>query len=350
MRCLGPAVLAALAVTAAAHAGARGNFVTLPSPLAQLSPAPPLSGGATASGEGLRHRADSKTIVGVSLDPDGTPFRVRATQRLDVGVKGDYFFTIGAPVLDVEAAPGSASTPGLRAASILWAGFNPGRRTLIARATLDTAAVAPSLPLRVRAAEGRVTLVNATALRTGSFTADVVSAPLLRYLAQLRSEVARGVPPTSGGAVVTTKPVPTRVRIVVPLQVTGTVGSRRVDAVLDDRLTIPGTGPVRLTVTPLDPEQLLAAPGAGLSGRRLLDRVARAALTLARVRQYRSFLGNPDPSGKSVTTYVYRTAARPAPPPAAVVHRTKRSWPVTLGVAAGVLLALGAFALAWSRS
>ena len=341
------AALAALAVTGEAHAA---DFVALPSPLAPLSAAPPLAGGATASSEGFRHRVDARTTVDVSLDPDGTPFRISATQRLDVRVKGDYFFTIGAPVLSVEAAPGSASTPGLRAASILWAGFNPGRRRLIARAALDPAAASRSLPLRVEAAPGRITLVNATGVSAGSFTADAVVPPLRQYLAGLAHDVSRGIPATSGGALVTTRPVATKVRVAAPLLVTGTIGRRHVRFVLEDRSTIHAGGPIRLTVTPQDPTRLLRAPVTGLSGRQLLDRATRASLTLARVRQYRTFLGNPDATGKSRTTYAFRTAARPAPPPAVIEHHERRSPTVTLAAVAGVLLALAGAAFAWSRS
>jgi hypothetical protein len=340
----------ALALAAGAHAAGRGKFVALPSPVAPLSPAPPLAGGATSSAERVRHRVDATTTVDVSVDPGGTPFRVGATQRLDVRVTGDYFFTIGAPVLSVEAAPGSASTPGLRAASILWAGFNPGRRTLIARASLDPAAVAPLLPLRVEATPGRVTLVNTTAVTAGAFSANAEVPSLRTYLAQLARDVARGVPPTSGGALVTSRPEPTKARVVAPLLVAGTVGTRRVRVLVADRVTVRADGPIRLTVTPQDPTALLTDPVAGLSGRRLLARVTRASLTLARVRQYRTFLGNPDVTGKSATTYVFRTAARPAPPPAATVHHGDRSTAATLAVAAGLLLALAGAAFAWSRS
>ena len=146
--------LTVLACAGGAQAAQRGRFVALPTPLAQLSSSPPLAGGANATSEVVRHRVDARTGVDVAVDNSGTPFRVRVTHRLDVRVKGDYFFTIGAPVVAVEAAPGSDSTPGRRAASILWAGFNPLRRTLVARATLDPVAVAPSLPLRVEVANG----------------------------------------------------------------------------------------------------------------------------------------------------------------------------------------------------
>jgi hypothetical protein len=341
------AVVIGLAAAASAHAA---SYVTLPSPLAPLSPSPPVGGGATATSEGLRHRVDAKTKVEVALDERGTPFAVYATQRLDVGVTGDYFFTIGAPLLDVEPAPGSASTPGLRASSILWTGFNPGRRTLIARATLDPAVASPSLPLRVEIAPDRVTLVNTTAVVAGSYTADALAPPLVSYLAQLRRQLERGQPPVSGGAYVTSKPTALAQRIVVPLHVTGTVGESKVDAVVERRLVVHGSGPVRLTVTPAIPRRLLYAPTTGVSGRQLLTRVTKAALTVARMRQYEAFLGNPDPSGHNVTRYVYRTAARPAPPPVAVAGGTQRDWASTIAVAAGLLLAAAGAAFAWSRS
>src|SRR5262249_56024800 len=106
-------------------------------------------------------------------------------------------------------------------------------------------------------------------------------------------------------------------------------------------------GGLRRGVPRARPAELLAAPVAGLSGRALLERVSRTVLTLARTRQYRSFLGNPDPTGRSATTYVYRTAARPAPPPVATAPHSTRSWGSTLAVAAGLLLALAAAAFVW---
>jgi len=342
--------LAAFTWTAVAAAAPPGPFVALPSPVAPLSASPPLGGGATATSEIVRHRVDARTRVDVAIDASGTPFRIVATQRLDVRVKGDYFFTIGAPLRAVEAAPGSDSTPGLRSTAITWAGFNPRRRTLVARVTLDPAVAAGSLPLRVEVAPGRVTLVNATALTAASYSADVVAPPLRAYFAELRRATDRDVIPSSGGARVTTRTSPTRVRVAAPLHVAGVVGGRRVDTILDERLMVRGAGPVRLTVTPARPARLLDAPVAGLAGRALLDRVSRTVLTLARVRQYGSFLGNQDPVGRSATTYVYRTAARPAPPPAAAANESARSWTSTLAVAAGLLLALAAGAVVWSRS
>jgi hypothetical protein len=351
MRRIALAMLAGLAVAASAHAAPRPKYVSLPSPLAPLSASPPLSGGATAAAEGFRHRIAAKTTVDVALDRTGAPFAVAATQRLDVRVLGDYFFTIGAPVLDVQAAPGSASTPGLRSASILWAGFNPGRRTLIARATLDPAASGPSLPLRIEVTRGRVKLVNTTGVTTGSYTADALVPPLLRYLAQLQRQVARGETPTSGGAYVTSKPISTTLRIVVPLRVTGTVGTRKVNAVVESNaLIVQGGGPVRLTVAPVVPQRLLTDPTAGQSRPRLLERASRATLTLARMRQYQTFLGNPDPSGANETTYTYRSASRPVPPPVAAVAAPARDWVMTIAVAIGLLFAVAGGLFVWSRS
>jgi hypothetical protein len=351
MKRLAFVALAGLALAAGAQAAPRANFVSLPSPFAPLSAAPPLGGGATASSEGFRHRVAAKTAVDVSLDSSGTPFAVHATQRLDVRVLGDYFFTIGAPVLAVEAAPGSASTPGLRSASILWAGFNPGHRALIARATLDPGTAGASLPLRIEASPGRVTLVNATAVTAGSYSADALIPPLVRYLAQLEREVTRGEPPVSGGAYVTSKPVARPMRVVVPLHVTGTVGTRKIDTVVaSGRMTVPATGAIRLTATPVSPLQLLAEPTAGVPGRELLERATRASLTLARMHQYQTFLGNPDPTGPSTTAYVYRTAARPLAPPVAAVAAPGRDWATTIAVAAALLLAAAGALFAWSKS
>lgn len=342
--------LVCLVCAVGAQAAPRGNYVALPSPIAPLSPTPPLGGGATASSEGFRHRIVASTDVAVSLGPAGTPFAVSATQRLDVRVLGDYFFTVGAPVLDVEAAPGSESTPGLRATSILWTGFNPGRRTLIARATLDPVATVPSLPLRIEIARGRVSLVNQTAVTAGSYSADARLPPLLQYLAQLRLQVAHGQLPTSGGAYVTSKPAAVGERIVVALHVVGTIGARRVDEVVGERLVVHGSGPVRLTVTPMTPDRLLNASTAGLTGRELLARVTRTSFTLARLRQYETFLGNPDPSGPSRTSYTYRSAVRPAPPTVAAVRTTTRDWTTTIAVVAGLLIAAAGALVVWSRS
>ena len=105
------AVAAALVAAPAAHA-AEPRFVALPSPLTPLTASPPIGGGATAAGEGHPHRVISTLTVGVSIDSTGSPFALRATQRLDVRRIGDYFFTIGAPISRLATAAGSTPTPG----------------------------------------------------------------------------------------------------------------------------------------------------------------------------------------------------------------------------------------------
>jgi hypothetical protein len=341
-------VIAAAALVATGSAQATTRYLSLPSPVAPLSASPPLGRGATAFSERIHHRVAAATRVETLLDTGGTPFGVVATQRLDVRVKGDYFFTIGAPLLDVEAAPGSESTPGLRATSIVWTGFNPGRRQLAARATLDPSAAA-SLPLRVETANRRTTLVNTTGITVASYTADALRAPLVAYLEHLRSDLAAGRLPLAGAAAATGKPVSSQTHVSVPLLVRGTVGGHAVHATVRDRLVVSGTGPVRLTVTPV----MRAEYGdlSRLSGRALLRLATTATLQAARTRQYETFLGNPDPVGSNETAYVFRTAARPKPPFAALPasHRG-RSWAVTLAwlaaLAAGAVVGL----VAWTRA
>jgi hypothetical protein len=328
---------------AVANSAAAAQYSPLPSPAAPLSAVPPLGGGAASSTERTRHRVDAVTAVRVSVDLHGAPFAVSATQTLDVRVAGDYFFTLGAPVEDVEAAPGSDSTPGLRTASIVWAGFDPGRRTLRARATLTAARAATALPLRIEVSGGTTTLVNTTAVAVGTISADAERAPLLRYYDELRTAKT----PVAGAALLTSAPERSTMTVRAPLQVTGSVGDTRVSRIVTGRLSIPATGKVRLTVRPVRPP---FPPAAGLSGRVLLARVTRTVLTLARVRQFQSFLGNPDPAGSNEATYRYMTAARPSPVAAVEPGPSGRDWARTAAIVAGVVVAAGAALVAWSRS
>jgi hypothetical protein len=344
-------VAAVLAATPAAHA-AKPRFWALPSPLAPLSASPPLNGGAGSAGEGQPHSVSARTRIRIAIDDAGSPFALTATQRLDVRHIGDYSFRVSAPVRDVQAAPGSATVPGLRSGAILWEGFNPGHRILAARLELDPGAAA-SLPLRVEIAGGRVTLRNVTSVGLSVFSADALAAPLRTYLSALRKAAERGESPQGGGALVTSQLERRQIRVSAPLAVRGTVGGRRVDLILGGAAhpltaSFP-QGRVQLTVTSEPPTELLA-PGPSESGRLLLDRAIRASLEFARARQYDSFLGNPDPIGATRATYVYVSSHRAAPAPptpaAAGGHNALRTI-VT------VLLALGAAAVAataWARS
>jgi hypothetical protein len=334
--------LALAAPAAAAH------DAPLPSPLSPLSPTPPLGGGATSSAESVRHRVSAATRVHVSILPSGTPFAVTADQTLFVSVKGDYYFTIGAPLLDVEALPGSGATPGLRTGSIIWEGFNPSRRTLKARAMLDPAQARSALPLRIDVRGDTTTFVNETGVTVSSFTADADPAPLLRYMAELLHAVARGsatLPQATAHLSGAARTVP--VRVTVPLLVIGTVGDKRVSATVTDRLTVRAHGNIAVSVTPELP--MLGATG-GLSGRAALARATALTLTVGRLRQYERFLGNPDPTGSETTVYAYRTATRPAPPVAVQPAPHGRDWTLTLVVVAAVLLAGAAGLVVWARA
>jgi hypothetical protein len=328
---------------AAAPLAVAAQYSPLPSPAAPLSNVPPLGGGASSSTERVHHRVDAVTTVRVAINGHGAPFAVTATQSLDVRVTGDYFFTIGAPVATVEAAPGSDSAPGLRTASIVWAGFNPGRRTLAARATLDPARASAALPLRVEVSSGVTTLVNETAVTVGTIAADVERAPLLRYYDALRAAKT----PVAGAAFLTSNPKRATVTVRAPLQVSGAIGARRISRLVTGRLAVPAVGAVRLTVRPVRPAFPKAA---ALSGPALLARVTTTLLTLARVRQYQSFLGNPDPAGTNATTYRYVTASRPRPVAAAEPVSGGRDWARTMAIVVGAAVAVGAAGVAWSKS
>lgn len=344
-RALAAVALTAIALAASAHAA---NVAGLPSPVAPLSLKPPLAGGATTSAENVRHRVSAHTVVRVSVDQRGEPFAITATQRLDVRVLGDYFFTIGAPLVDVEATPGSDEVPGLRTDAIVWAGFNPIRRVLAARATLDAKRVRPSLPLRVETSDDAVTLVNATRTTSTAYSANAVRAPLLQYLRRLQDDLRYGRTPTAGTALLTSRPKPLTRSVVAPLRVVGTVAGRHVSLILRDRLVVHTAGPVDLRVAPV---ASAAVPGATkLDGRRLLEAVSLASLDVARARQYDAFLGNPDPTGRSETTYIYRTATHIAPAQPAAVPTRGRDWERSVLVFLGIVIAAVACLAAWARS
>ena len=283
----------------------------------------------------------------VSLRPNGAPFAVSADQTLVVAVQGDYFLTIGAPLLGVEALPGSDATPGLRSAAIVWEGFNPRRRTLRSRATLPVTQVVPALPLRIEVRNGSTTFVNRTAVTVLAYTADADPAPLIGYAGRLRRAVEAGLPPPEGTATLRSAAHATHVRVVVPLLVTGTVGGRAVRAALTGRLIVPARGPIDVSVEPQLPPA--GAPQA-LTGRKALAEATTLSLTVARLRQFERFLANPDPNGLSTTVYRYRTARPPRVPVAAQPTAHGRDWTTTLAVAAGLLLAAAAGLAVWARA
>lgn len=339
-------VAAALGCATPAYAA---GTAALPSPLTRLSSDPPLAGGATASAADVRHRIAARTTVRVSLDPTGAAFAIAATQRLRVAVTGRYLFTVGAPLLDVTATAESAAEPGLRTDAIVWQGFAPETQLLGARAVLDPNRVRDALPLRVVPHGGRVTLVNATGVTATAFAATVPRRPLLAYLAKLRSDLAKRRPLSTGSVPIASEPRRVRVRVSAPLRVTGTIGARRISLVVRDRAVVRASGRVDLTVTPL--QEVEIGPAGKLGNRALLGAVSKAVLTLARARQYAAFLGNPDPTGPTETSYVYRTAGLPTPAePASLVHGDDHRLLTAALIAFGIVVALGGIAAVLVRS
>jgi hypothetical protein len=327
-----------------AHAAARN--AALPSPLASLTPTPPL-GIATSSAESVRHRISSDIQVHVSILPSGAPFAVTADQTLVVRVTGDYYLTIGAPLLGVSALPGSDAAPGLRSTSIVWEGFNPSRHTLRSRARLVLAPAVSALPLRIEVRNGSTTFVNTTGVTVAAFTADADPAPLVRYVTQLRRALVLGLPLPEGTATLTGAAHAMKARIVVPLLVSGTVGGRSIHARVSGRLTVPAAGKIAVSVEP----QLPAGEAlTGLSGREALAHATALSLTIARLRQYDRFLANPDPDGSSTTAYTYRTAVPRRVPVAVSPAPRSRDWTTTIVVVVGLLLAAAAGLALWARS
>jgi hypothetical protein len=340
--------------------------IALPSPLNPLSATPPVGGHVTTEAEGITHHVLTTERVRVRVDRRGRPFAVRVGQRLVVLGKGDYVFAIPAPVRDVVAGPGSESTPGQRSATILWSGFNPDRKVLVADARLDPPAAAPSLPLRVTARGSTITIENVTPVRAGSVTAAADPAPLGRYLDTVRTALTRDRPVPFGTAEIAGEAKPHSVSVEAPIRVTGTIGGRRISTTLGDghplRLTVPrGDGTVALRADPVPPLALATPPAgastwqaSGLDGRELLARAQAVLLRIARARQFDAYLGDPDPLGRAQTTYVYRTGvpAAAAPPVATATGgdggATSVLGPVAIALAAA-LAAVGGLAV-WARA
>ena len=337
------ALAAALVCAATAHATDR---IALPSPTSPLSAQPPLAGGARTSAENVTHSVSASTNVVVAIDDAGTPFAVTATQQLDVRGVGDYFFTIGAPVLTVRAPASSASAPGMRTGAILWAGFDPGERSLVARATLEPSKVASALPLRVRVHGDTVVLENRTRITVGTFGAEAPTAPLVSYLARLHGDLTHGRVPRQVTVPLSAVPVDQRITVAAPLHVTGTIGRERIDLLLRSSARIHGAGRIDLRVDPMALVDDVTATG----GRELLQAAIRATLIVARANQYEQFLGNPDPAGTNSTVYAYRTASPPHAAPIAAVTHHRRSWITTVLVVGVIAAALAAGAALWARS
>ena len=261
-------------------------------------------------------RIAARTQVVAELDRRGAPIAVTAVQRLTIRGVGDYFFAIPAPVRDVLPGPGTQSEPGLRPGMVLWQGFSGGKRILSARFVFVPARVAPLLPIRVRLSRTgslvTLELANATRVRVSSFTAVAAPDEARRYLAALARFAAGGPAPYPYVNATNVRTVERT--IVAPLRVTGALvfpSGRRVNVDL-----VLGTGRRSIRVVTASPGfpklALVVKPipfGSETPARSTFDEVMERALRLARSRQYDTFLTNPDSTGRTDTTYVFRTAA-----------------------------------------
>ena len=127
-------------------------------------------------------------------------------------------------------------------------------------------------------------------------------------------------------------------------------------------IAVRGRPSIALEVEPVEPAVRLRPPrgptwaqalrlGALPQRRRFFDEAVRTSLTLARVRQYKAFLANPDQLGPAHARYVYGTVAAAAPVPAQSPESDAglAGWALAL-IAAGSLLAVGGLAVLWANS
>jgi hypothetical protein len=357
----------ALAPPSASAAGRAPVPVGLPSSTTPLTDAPPLRTNAAIFREEAAYRgalaSDERVLV--TVDRGGRPVGVRVVQRLTVLGKGDYTFVVPGPALDVGSGAGSQSQPGLRRGAIVWRGFSPGRRRLVADARLQVDAAAPSLPvqvsLRSTAARTTLTIENTTGVTTYAYSADVARSDAAAALARVRFAARRGSDVPASSLTARTAPKLTTVRVFAPLRIDGELRARRgaaperFSAVLGDggatrlRLAFDRRLPIlTLRVRPTPPARMLA--GGDGDGRRLFDRAFAAIRTLARVRQYQQFLLNPDPIGRSHTLYVFRTGTVASAPRAVSRPASETSPTTTIVVVALAVAAAGGLAVLWAHS
>jgi hypothetical protein len=385
---------AALAFSAAPAAHASSQQVLLPGPGPYPTQIPPLPvRGAPAPALlpfQVTARSDERVVVGVG--PDGRPVSLHVRQRLVLSGRGDYQLVIGAPVEDVSAGPGSQSQPGLRAGQILWAGFSPGRKVLVADAELRPASAVGFLPLRVRVRrEGdrySLTVTNTTEISQIAFTGAGRTQELAELLDRTRREEQTGRRLSSVYATIS-GPVRVRrqaARIAAPIHVEGVLrfpgrpssargGSAHgtdvsFAAVLGDRrplsLTVGararGTPELRLVARPTPVVRALRPPRRRtwaaavrrrpIPARRLLRRLIDARMQAVRSIQFQAFLSNPDTRGRNRTVYVYETVATPRRTPgAAAADDSTGSGPLVIALMiAGSVVAAGAAVVVWAHS
>jgi hypothetical protein len=240
---------------------------------------------------------------------------------------------------------------------------------LAAAITLTTKAAASALPLRIEVEPAGLRLVNTTSVTARTVDSPVRALEIAGALDGARAALTAGTP---APAAIVDSIGPVRrvdVAVQVPLRVRGTIRfdgqppRSFVSVVGGSAVEISGAGAVRalkLSVAVPDPASIVRPPGA----RRWLDLVrsgrlttGRAAtrlavnrlLTAALAGQYRQFLANPDAHGVTTTSYRYEVALT-ARPPAAEKTADGRRWPVTVGIAVGLIAAAIAALVFWAHS
>jgi hypothetical protein len=280
----------------------------------------------------------SNQVVTVGIGPDAQPARVRVRQRLLVHGQGDYQLAVSGPIEDVRPAPGTQSSPGLRRDQLLWAGFSPGRKVLVADAFLRAKDAAPYLPLRLRLErEGdRVVLsvTNATGVPQQVYTGKVRLPELARLLDDTRRASLTGVrlKGTFANFIGEVSTLKQPVKIVAPLRIQGSLALPgqapvRFDRTLGDGQPISfqveargrGVPKVRLQARPAPVVRELRPPGASTWAAALsrkpqpvaevVNRLMTTRLQLVRADQFQSFLADPDSDGHSRTVYEYETVS-----------------------------------------
>lgn len=318
----------------------------------------------------LRGTVFARERILVGIGSDGTPSSVTVTQELRLRSLGDYAFVVPAPASRVTPGPGSESRPGLRPNQIVWQGFSPGRKLLVAVAELRPRQSIFALPVRIRV-EGSptrpgpfqltITIENATRTQATVAIAPGVRADVAAGFDALRA--AAGINRPFEGRTVRLRREPTgrRFEVWAQLALRGRIAfprgsvSNLTTAQFPRRL---GRKAVRITVrgealraaTPrlaveARPVVAAALPASATS----LEALVLGSLRYARTWQFQRFLANPDPVGPSTAEYEYETAA-PAPTarPESRTADDRFSLPTALVVGGLALLGVG-LVVAWSH-
>jgi hypothetical protein len=371
----GGAVLLAVAVAALAPTAASAQqFRLLELPGVEALPmVPPLAPPQPPITEAPRLRGSvlARERVVVGMAPDGTPRTVTVSQRLLVRALGDYAFFVPAPAIRVVAGPGSQSRPGFRPNQIVWQGFSPRRKVLVAVAELRPGGSVPALPVRVRVTgvpvrpgpfELTISLENATRTRATGLTADVPRADVASALADLRAAARSDRPITDrvvrirGGSRPATvdawAALAVRGSIAFPAGTVSDLRPAQFTALLRGRaLRFTASGTARRATTPKLKLVVEPAPRAALPPRsaRTLEAAVAGYLRYARTRQFERYLANPDPLGRTGTTYLYETAA---PPRTSVdAGRSSDDSGLSAALVVGLVLLVGfGLVVLWARS